>query len=83
MWIILLEVLLTGAGIFLGPVIVVVAMGRALASADRLFHASGKPHRLPAAPQPVQGFGATPMPGSPGSNDDSAAGPLGQITQFR
>jgi len=40
MWTHLFEVLLTGAGIFLGPLMVVAAMGGALALLDRHFHPS-------------------------------------------
>jgi hypothetical protein len=40
MWTHLLEALLAGAGILLGPLMVVAAMGGALALLDRYFHPS-------------------------------------------
>jgi len=51
MWPHLVEALLTGAGILLGPLMVVVALGAGLALLDRLFHPSREAHRLQTGPR--------------------------------
>jgi hypothetical protein len=47
----LLEILLTGAGIFLGPLMLVAAMGGVLSLLDRFFHASPESHRTDVRPR--------------------------------
>jgi hypothetical protein len=51
MWTHLVEALLNGAAILLGPLMVVVALGAGLALLNRLFHPSREAHRQHAGPR--------------------------------
>jgi len=63
MWTHLLEILLTGAGIFLGPLMVVAAMGGALVLLDLFFTILVNRSSLTCAHGPFEDFR-----GLPGSN---------------
>ncbi len=49
MWTHLFEVILTGIGLFVGPLMIVAAMGGALAVLDRFINFTREPHRTHAS----------------------------------